>query len=138
MDTLSKRIVNGKTGQQLRVLIVDDSPFIIKQLSHILLSADIEVVGTAENGFVGLEKFKMLTEAGKLDFVTLDITMPQKDGYTTLEEMLEINKDACIIMVTALGTAEMVKKCLLTGAKGYILKPFDREKVLERIASLFA
>jgi two-component system chemotaxis response regulator CheY len=62
--------------------------------------------------------------------------MPIMDGVTALEKILEFDKDACIIMVSALGKEDVVKKSLLTGAKSYIVKPLDRKKVLERVSTV--
>jgi len=66
----------------------------------------------------------------------MDITMPKMDGVTALEKILEYDKNAAIVMVSALGKEDVVKKCLLLGAKSYIVKPLDRKKVLERILSI--
>jgi two-component system chemotaxis response regulator CheY len=63
----------------------------------------------------------------------MDITMPKMDGVTALEKILEFDKDARIVMISALGKQDLVKKSLMLGAKNYIVKPLDRAKVLERI-----
>jgi two-component system chemotaxis response regulator CheY len=68
-----------------------------------------------------------------VDLVTMDITMPKMDGVTALEKIIEFDKDAKVIMISALGKQDLVKKSLLIGAKNYIVKPLDRAKVLERI-----
>jgi two-component system chemotaxis response regulator CheY len=117
-----------------RVLIIDDSQIIAKQLTKILTSESFEIAGTAFDGEAGLAKYKELQS--EIDLVTLDITMPKMEGTSVLEKILEINKDAKVIMVSALGTEDVVKKCLITGAKNYIRKPFDRAKVLERVAAV--
>jgi len=133
--------INGKTAEGLksdgtpyRILVVDDSMFIAKQLGQIFSSEGFEVVGSASDGAQGLEKYKQMHPG--VDLVTMDITMPVMDGVTALEKILEFDKEANIIMVSALGKEDVVKKCLLTGAKGYIVKPLDRKKVLERVASV--
>ncbi|MDR2445607.1 MAG: response regulator [Spirochaetaceae bacterium] len=117
-----------------RVLIVDDSMFIAKQLGQILSSEGFEVADTAGDGAQGLEKYKALHP--NIDLVTLDITMPVMDGVSALEKIIEFDKNAKVIMVSALGKEDVVKKCLLLGAKSYIVKPLDRTKVLERITSI--
>jgi two-component system chemotaxis response regulator CheY len=66
----------------------------------------------------------------------MDITMPVMDGVTALEKILAIDKEAKVIMVSALGKEDVVKKCLLMGAKSFIIKPLDRTKVLERVVSI--
>jgi two-component system chemotaxis response regulator CheY len=121
-------------GSAYRVLIVDDSMFIAKQLGQILTSEGYEIADTAGDGAQGLEKYKALHP--NIDLVTMDITMPVMDGVSALEKLMEFDKDAKIIMVSALGKEDVVKKCLLLGAKSYIVKPLDRKKVLERINSI--
>ncbi|MDR0663310.1 MAG: response regulator [Spirochaetaceae bacterium] len=117
-----------------RVLVVDDSMFIAKQLGQILTSEGFEVVDTAGDGALGLEKYKALYP--NIDLVTMDITMPVMDGVSALEKIMEFDKNAKVIMVSALGKEDVVKKCLLLGAKSYIVKPLDRTKVLERVTSI--
>ena len=115
-----------------KVLIVDDSLFVVKQLSQIISSCeDFEVVGTAEDGLQGIEKFQEL----KPDLVTMDITMPKMDGITALEKILAIDPSARVVMVSALGKEELIKKSLLAGAKNYIVKPLDRKKTIDRLTS---
>ena len=118
-------------GKAFRVLIVDDSIFVTKQIGQILTSEGFEVAATATNGAEGLEKYKELYP--KVDLVTMDITMPVMDGVASLEKIIEFDKDANIIMISALGKQDLVKKSLLLGAKNYIVKPLDRKKVLERV-----
>jgi two-component system chemotaxis response regulator CheY len=122
------------SGQPYRVLIIDDSNIMIKQLTQILASEGFEVAASANDGVTGLEKYKELH--AEIDLVTLDITMPNMEGTSALEKILEINKSAKVVMISALGSEDIVKKCILTGAKNYIKKPFDRKKVLERVASV--
>jgi two-component system chemotaxis response regulator CheY len=119
-----------------RVLIVDDSMFIAKQLGQILSSEGFEIADTAADGAQGLEKYKALHP--NVDLVTMDITMPVMDGVSALEKIMEFDKNAKVIMVSALGKEDVVKKCLLLGAKSYIVKPLDRAKVLERVTSILA
>ena len=121
-------------GGAFRVLIVDDSMFIAKQLGQIFTSEGFEVIATAGDGAQGVEKYKELHP--NVDLVTMDITMPVMDGVSALEKILEFDKNACVIMVSALGKEDVVKKSLLMGAKSYIVKPLDRKKVLERAVSV--
>jgi two-component system chemotaxis response regulator CheY len=125
--------VEGKKpdGSSCRVLIVDDSIFVAKQLSQILTSVGFEIAATAEDGEAGLEKYKELFP--NIDLVTMDITMPKVDGITALEKIIEFDKNATVVMVSALGKNDLVKRSLLAGAKNYIIKPLDRKKVLERV-----
>jgi two-component system chemotaxis response regulator CheY len=121
-------------GGAYRVLVVDDSMFIAKQLGQIFTSEGFEVAGTAADGAQGVEKYKELYP--NIDLVTMDITMPVMDGVSALEKILEFDKEAVVIMVSALGKEDVVKKSLLMGAKSYIVKPLDRKKVLERVVSV--
>ena len=118
-------------GNPFRVLVVDDSMFVTKQIGQILTSEGFDVVATATDGQDGLEKYKELYP--NIDLVTMDITMPKMDGVTALEKIIEFDKEAKIVMISALGKQDLVKKSLLLGAKNYIVKPLDRKKVLERI-----
>jgi two-component system, chemotaxis family, chemotaxis protein CheY len=120
------------SGNPYKVLLVDDSMFVRKQLSQILTSEGFDLIGQAEDGVQGLEKFKELHP--NVDLVTMDITMPNMDGITCLEKILAFDKDARVIMISALGKEDLVKKALIAGAKNYIVKPLDRKKVLERIS----
>lgn len=121
-------------GTNVRVLVVDDSMFVAKQISQILIGEGYHVIATAADGKEGVEKYKEL--AGQIDIVTMDITMPRMDGITALEQIMQFDKNAKVVMVSALGKEELVKKSLFLGAKNYIVKPLDRKKVLERIGSV--
>jgi two-component system chemotaxis response regulator CheY len=121
-------------GTKARVLIVDDSMFVAKQLGQILTSEGFEVVTTAVDGKDGVDKYKELFP--NIDLVTMDITMPRMDGLTALEQIMAFDKNAKVVMVSALGKEELVKKSLMLGAKNYIVKPLDRKKVLERISTI--
>ena len=108
-------------GTKFRVLIVDDSMFVAKQLTQILASDGYEIVATAQDGKEGVDKYKELCP--NVDLVTMDITMPRMDGITALEQIMAFDKNARVVMVSALGKEELVKKSLLSGAKNYIVKP---------------
>lgn len=118
-------------GTPYRILVVDDSMFVAKQITQILTSEGYDVVGQAADGLQGLERYKELFP--NVDLVTMDITMPNMDGLTSLQKIIEFDKNAKVIMISALGKQDLVKQALLTGAKNYIVKPLDRKKVLERI-----
>ena len=102
-------------GTKVKVLIVDDSIFVAKQLGQILSSEGYEVVATAGDGKEGVDKYKELYP--NIDVVTMDITMPRMDGITALEQIMAFDKDANAIMVSALGQEELVTKSLMLGAK---------------------
>ena len=120
-------------GSKIRVLVVDDSMFVAKQLGQILSSEGYEIIATAADGKEGVDKYKELCP--NVDLVTMDITMPRMDGITALEQIMTFDRNARVVMVSALGKEELVKKSLLLGAKNYIIKPLDRKKVLERISA---
>ena len=136
MPSINDKVPEGikPEGGSYRVLVVDDSMFIAKQLGQIFSSEGFEVAGTAADGAQGLEMYKSMHP--NIDLVTMDITMPVMDGVSALEKILEFDKNAHVIMVSALGKEDVVKKCLLMGAKSYIVKPLDRKKVLERVVSV--
>ena len=136
MPSINDKVPEGlkPEGGSYRVLVVDDSMFIAKQLGQIFTSEGFEVAGTAADGAQGLEMYKSMHP--NIDLVTMDITMPVMDGVSALEKILEFDKNAHVIMVSALGKEDVVKKCLLMGAKSYIVKPLDRKKVLERVVSV--
>ena len=121
-------------GTCYRVLVVDDSMFVAKQLGQILASEGYDVVATAVDGKEGVDKYKELCP--QVDLVTMDITMPKMDGITALEQIMAFDKNAKVVMVSALGKEELVKKSLMLGAKSFIIKPLDRKKVLERISKV--
>ena len=136
MPTINDKVPEGTKpeGGSYRVLVVDDSMFIAKQLGQIFSSEGFEVAGTAADGAQAVEMYKSMHP--NIDLVTMDITMPVMDGVSALEKILEFDKNACIIMISALGKEDVVKKSLLMGAKSYIVKPLDRKKVLERVISV--
>ena len=120
--------------EKLKLLIVDDS-FIIRQaIKKYLKKYNLEVVGTAENGKIALELF----EKTNPDIVTLDITMPEIDGLTVLEEMIKINKDVKVMVVTALTDKATGLKAIKLGAKSYLPKPFTEEKLQESFDRILA
>ena len=117
-----------------RIMTVDDSPFIIKQLARILTSVGIDIVATAEDGQEALNKYKELYP--NVDLVTMDVTMPKMDGIAAVEEIRKFDRNAKIIMVTALGHEKIVRKAVVKGAKSFIVKPFQREKVLQVVKTV--
>ncbi|MBN1648516.1 MAG: response regulator [Spirochaetales bacterium] len=131
--SINERTPDGlrSDGKKYKVLVVDDSMFVTKQITQILTSEGFEIAGTANDGQAGVEKYKELYP--DVDLVTMDITMPRMDGVTALEKIIEFDKEAKIVMISALGKQDLVKKSLLLGAKNYIVKPLDRKKVLERV-----
>jgi len=115
-----------------RGLIVDDATVMRMRLRDIL-QARYEVVGEAENGAVALE----LYTKHKPDFVTMDITMAETNGMEALKNIMAQFPDAKVVMVSAMGQKSMVFEALAQGAKDFIIKPFDPERVLIAIGRLF-
>jgi len=115
-----------------RVLIVDDALFMRKMLSDILKKEGIEVCGEAENGKEAIEKYQQL----KPDLVTMDIVMPKMeeiDGVAAVREIMKIDPQAKIIMVSAMGQHSLVVEAIQAGAKDFITKPFQPSRVIEAI-----
>ena len=123
-------------GESYKVMVVDDSIFVIKQLNQILTSVGYEVVAGVENGQLALEKYKELYP--RIDLVTMDITMPQMDGIECLKNIVAFDSKVKVIMISAIGKQDLVKEALLIGAKNYIVKPLNRVKVLERIRNVLS
>lgn len=111
------------------VLIVDDAAFIRSQLKQLLTQNDFEVVGEAENGLVALEKIKEL----KPDIVTLDITMPEMGGIECIIEIMKLSYKPIVIMVSAMGQEFVVQSAIMSGAKGFIVKPYKPEVVIKQL-----
>ena len=111
------------------ILIVDDAAFMRMMLKNILTQAGHEVIGEAENGAIALEKYKELHP----DIVTLDITMPDVDGIEALKNIMTYDKNATCIMCSAMGQQAMVIDSIKNGAKDFIVKPFQAEKIVASI-----
>jgi two-component system chemotaxis response regulator CheY len=131
IDT-GKSIGLKEDGTPYKILIVDDSKFVKKQLSKILISEGFEVVGTAAHGAEAVDKYKEMQ--ADIDLVTMDITMPGMDGITAMEKIVKFDNSAKVVMVSALGKQDLVKKSFMLGASNYIVKPLNRDKVIERIS----
>ncbi|MBP1949135.1 two-component system, chemotaxis family, response regulator CheY [Virgibacillus subterraneus] len=112
-----------------QILIVDDAAFMRMMIKDILSKNGFEVVGEAQDGVEAIEKYKEL----KPDLVTLDITMPEMDGLAALKELKQLDGDANIIMCSAMGQQAMVIDAIQAGAKDFIVKPFQAERVVEAI-----
>lgn len=112
-----------------RVLIVDDAAFMRMMLKDILAKNGFEIVGEAENGAMGVEKYKEL----KPDLITMDITMPEMDGISAVKEIMKVDPKARVVMCSAMGQQAMVIDAIQAGARDFIVKPFQPERVLEAI-----
>ncbi|CAM3077507.1 response regulator [Filibacter tadaridae] len=112
-----------------RILIVDDAAFMRMMVKDILTKNGFEVVGEAADGAQAVEKYMEL----KPDLVTMDITMPEMDGITALKKIKEKDPSAMIIMCSAMGQQAMVIDAIQAGAKDFIVKPFQADRVVEAI-----
>lgn len=113
-----------------RILVVDDAAFMRMMIKDILTKNGYVVVGEADNGAVAIEKYQEL----KPDLVTMDITMPEMDGIAAVREIKKLDPNARIIMCSAMGQQAMVIDAIQAGAKDFIVKPFQPERVLEAVS----
>ena len=111
------------------ILICDDAAFMRMMIKDILLKNGYNVVGEAENGAIAVEKYKEL----KPDLALMDITMPEMDGIQALKKIRESDGNACVIMCSAMGQQAMVIESIQAGAKDFIVKPFQADRVLEAV-----
>jgi len=114
------------------VLIVDDSKMMRRMIKNIVTKNGYIVVGEADNGRLGVEKYKELQP----DFVTMDLVMDEMNGMEALKLIIKEYPDANVIMVSSMGQEVIVRDAIVTGAKNFLLKPFDEEQVIEAIEKL--
>lgn len=112
-----------------RVLLVDDAAFMRMMLRDILTQGGYEIVGEAGDGNEGVESYRSL----KPDLVTLDLVMPNKDGLAALREITQVDPNATVVMVSAMGQESLINEATEAGAKGFIVKPFRPQAVLEAL-----
>ncbi|AEH53204.1 MULTISPECIES: response regulator [Heyndrickxia] len=112
-----------------KILIVDDAAFMRMMIKDILTKNGYDVVAEAADGAQAIEKYK----EHRPDLVTMDITMPEVDGISALKEIKKIDPDAKVIMCSAMGQQAMVIDAIQAGAKDFIVKPFQADRVIEAI-----
>ncbi|MED3646179.1 response regulator [Halalkalibacterium halodurans] len=112
-----------------KILIVDDASFMRMMIKDILTKNGYDVVGEAHDGEQAVEKYKELSP----DLVTMDITMPEKDGIAALKDIRAIDPNAKVIMCSAMGQQAMVIDAIQAGAKDFIVKPFQADRVIDAI-----
>jgi two-component system chemotaxis response regulator CheY len=117
-----------------RVLVVDDAAFMRKVVSDALVSGGHEVVGQAENGTEAVEQFTAL----RPELITLDITMPEKDGLEALSEIMSIDPTARVLMCSALGQESKVIQSIKLGARDFVVKPFQSDRLLDAVGKALA
>ena len=111
------------------ILICDDAAFMRMMIKDILSKNGYTVVGEAENGAKAVEKYGEL----KPDLVLMDITMPEMDGIQALKKIKEADAGASVIMCSAMGQQARVIESIQSGAKDFIVKPFQADRVLEAV-----
>ena len=112
-----------------KVLICDDAAFMRMMIKDILTNNGYNIAGEAENGLKAVEKYNET----KPDLVLMDITMPEMDGIQALKQIRAADPSACVIMCSAMGQQAMVIEAIQSGAKDFIVKPFQAERVLEAV-----
>lgn len=115
-----------------RILITDDALFMRVTLKNILSQNGYEICGEAQNGVEAVKMYEDL----KPDIVIMDITMPEMDGIQALKEIIALDANANVVMCTAMGQKRMVVEAIQAGAKDFIVKPFQPERVLKALGKL--
>jgi len=116
-----------------RILVTDDAAFMRMQLKNIFQSLGHEVVGEAENGQVAIDMYSEL----KPDLVTMDITMPEMNGVEAVKNIKAKDPGATIVMCSAMGQQQMVLEAIQAGAKDFIVKPFDQDRIKQALEKIF-
>lgn len=111
------------------ILIVDDAAFMRMMIKDVLSKNGFTIAGEAENGAKAIEKYKELSP----DLVIMDITMPEVDGIQAVKEIKKLNGAAKVIMCSAMGQQAMVIEAIQAGAKDFIVKPFQAERIIEAV-----
>ena len=109
----------------MKLLIVDDSMIIRRVIAQFAQKKGFEVVGEASNGVEALEAF----QKNRPDAVTMDITMPEMDGLECIRKIMQIDNTVGIVVISALIAQENMLDAMNEGAKGFIQKPFNDEKL---------
>ena len=112
--------------EKVKVLAVDDSKFLLAVVSSFLKDSRFELVATARNGKEAMDQYRQ----HRPDVVLLDIVMPGETGIDTLSQLLTVDAKARVIMVSSLGTEQVVLDCLKRGAKNFLQKPFEKEDLV--------
>ena len=111
------------------IMICDDAAFMRMMIKDILTKNGYTVIGEAENGLRAVEKYNELNP----DLVLMDITMPEMDGIQALKKIKEMDPSATVIMCSAMGQQAMVIESIQSGAKDFIVKPFQADRVIEAV-----
>jgi two-component system chemotaxis response regulator CheY len=114
------------------VMTVDDSAAILTIIAAYLEDSEFEVVASERDGRRAVERFRDV----RPEIVLLDLIMPGQSGMETLEQILSVDPDACVVMVSSLGTEDAVHECLSTGARSFLQKPFSRDAFIDFMRGL--
>jgi two-component system chemotaxis response regulator CheY len=117
-----------------RVLVVDDAAFMRKMVTDALTKGGHEVIGEAGNGAEAVARFQEL----RPEVTTLDITMPEKDGLEALREIISLDPTARVVMCSALGQESKVLESVKLGAKDFVVKPFQPDRVIAAVEKALA
>lgn len=117
-----------------RILIVDDAAFMRAMLKDIFVNMNYEVVAEGKNGLEAVHLYKRY----KPDLVTLDITMPEMDGIDALKEIIRFDRHAKVIMCSAMGQQKLVVDSIQAGAKDFLVKPFNKDRIATAIESVIS
>ncbi|UCE86544.1 MAG: response regulator [Deltaproteobacteria bacterium] len=115
-----------------RVLLADDALFMREMIREIIEPDGFEVIGEASDGIEAVEQFRKLQP----DIVTMDIVMPRLSGIDAVEQIVQIDPSAKIVMCSALGQEALVMEALKAGASDFVVKPFKPEDVLGTLAKV--
>lgn len=113
-------------------MIVDDAAFVRLSIRTILENNGFEVITEAANGKEAIEKYNEL----KPDLVTMDISMPIMNGIEAVEQICKNDKNAKVVMVSALGQEAIVREAIILGAKTFVVKPYKEEKIIETLKKI--
>src|SRR5215510_3218805 len=113
----------------LKVLVIDDSPFVFKAVSKALEGSDYVAVDNALNGQMCLEKYEQL----KPDVITLDVTMPLMDGLETARALFAVDPSVKIVLLSAMGDETLLNEARSIGVTHFLTKPFKPEGLIEKL-----
>ncbi len=133
-ECLKDNEINGLNldGEPRTVLVVDNASFIRQDLIQVLVGAGYEVAGEAANGKEAIRQYKELQP----DLVTMDIIMPEVDGIQATKDIVASDPNARIVLVTAVGSHDLVREGIMRGAKDFVLKPVKKETLKSFLRAL--
>lgn len=117
------------TAMANTILVVDDTAFMRMMIKNVVQKHGYQVIGEAGDGEEAIAKYKELHP----DLVTMDITMPKLDGISAIKAIVEYDPQAKIIVCSAMGQKTMVIEALKSGAKDFLVKPFEADRVIEAL-----